>query len=53
MCRTFIKIDDVTLADAERRWSFIDSFEINNDDYLVDLDEIFVGAFKNLIKNQL
>jgi hypothetical protein len=53
MCRTFIKVDSDTIADGERRWSFIDICEVNNDEYLVELDEIFVGAFENLIKNRL
>jgi hypothetical protein len=54
VCRSFVKIgesDDATFC--ERRWSFIDLMEYSGNDYLVFLDELFVSAFENLIKDKI
>jgi hypothetical protein len=53
MCRTFIKLDEDDLDYSEKLWSFVDMQEIEDEEYLEGLDEIFVGAFENLIKNRL
>jgi len=51
MCRSSIKVENDDLDFNERRWSFIDKNEINSD-YLIELDQIFVCAFENLLKNR-
>ena len=51
MCRSTIEVKNNDLDINERRWSFIDKSEITAG-YLVELDQIFVCAFENLLKNR-
>lgn len=34
---------------TDRRWSFIDKKDINENEFINELDNIFVGAFMRLI----